>query len=662
MKPAILLMLLPGCVLISDEEYGWRTRTTSDGGTGGTDCDLSTFWADADGDGHGDPRGAIQACPDSQPDGTVDNFDDCDDLDATVGLFQDWYRDADGDGYGAEGADPVSACAQPASYASQVGDCDDTDEDVNPEGTEVCNGGVDDDCDGDADEADADLDMSTTGTWWVDADGDGHGDPASEVTACDQPSGTVDEATDCLDSDAEVSPSLDEICSDGKDNDCDGTDNGCVPTGAETLFVSSVGVTGVATADDLGTGLAVGDLDADGTLDLILGAPRADGGGQSAGEVRVMAGPVAATTSADAAAATLVGTAGEQAGRVVRSGQDLDGDGYDDLLVGAAYAATRGSLSGAVWLLDGPVSGAVDLDSGVLIEGVGGTDRAGISLDFAGDVDGDGTGDFLVGALGEATGGGSAGAAYLVLGPVTADVGLELAAARLTGGAGDRVGANAVGAGDLDGDGLADLAITADRADLGATNGGVVYVLSGPVSGDLVLADVGTPLFGGTVNEDAGVGLAAAGDVDGDGLADLLIGAPGRPSAGFVGGGSVFLVHGPVTAGAALADEAVQLRGAVDGGRFGAAVAPAGDVDGDGGMDFIVGAPGADTAYVFHGPHAGVRSASSADRTLVSDAGSEGGAAVMGPGDLDGDGYPDLLVGAPGLYGGTAWIVAGGGL
>jgi hypothetical protein len=121
-------------------------------------------------------------------------------------------------------------------------------------------------------------------------------------------------------------------------------------------------------------------------------------------------------------------------------------------------------------------------------------------------------------------------------------------------------------------------------------------------------------------------------------------------------------VHGPVTAGAALADEGVQLRGAVDGGRFGAAVAPAGDLDGDGGEDFIVGAPGADTAYVFYGPHAGVRSASSADRTLVSDAGGEGGAAVLGPGDLDGDGYPDLLVGAPGLSGGTAWIVAGGGL
>ena len=662
MKSAPLLMLLPGCVLISEEEYGWRTRSTEGTGGAAESCELSTYWADADGDGHGDPRGAIQACPENQPEGTVDNYDDCDDLDSTVTVFQDWYRDGDGDGYGAEGADPVPACAQPASYAAQRGDCDDTDPAVNPDGVEICNGGVDDDCDGSADDADPGVDAATTGIWWIDADGDGHGDPGASVSGCVQPEGTVDDATDCLDTDPAVAPSLPEVCSDGKDNDCDGTDNGCVPTGTETLFVTAVGVTGLAPGDDLGTGIAVGDLDADGVPDLLLGAPRADGGGQSAGEVRLMTGPLASSLGADAADATLVGTAGEQAGRVVRSGQDLDADGYDDVLVGAAFATTRGALSGAVWMVDGPLTGTLALDEGVLIEGVGGTDRAGVALDFAGDVDGDGVGDFVIGALGEATGGGTAGAAYLVLGPVTADLGLELAAARLTGGAGDRAGSGAVGAGDLNGDGLADLAIAADRADLGASNAGAVFVLHGPVSGDQVLGDVGTPLSGSAINEDAGVGVAAAGDLDGDGLDDLLVGAPGRPSAGFVGGGTVYLVHGPVSVGGSLTDGAVQLRGAVDGGRFGSAVAPAGDVDGDGSTDLIIGAPGADTAYVFHGPHAGVRSAMSADRVLVSDAGSEGGAAVLGPGDLDGDGYPDLLVGAPALFGGTAWIVAGGGL
>ncbi|MEC7946615.1 MAG: MopE-related protein, partial [Myxococcota bacterium] len=569
MKSATLLMLLPGCVLISDEEYEWRTRAGGGMGAGGGDCDLVTFWADADGDGFGDPQGAVQACPDAQPDATVDNYDDCNDQDPTVGLVKDWYIDGDGDGHGAAGSDPVPACAQPAGYVARAGDCDDASADVNPDAVEVCNEGVDDDCNGDADDADAGLDVATQGIWWTDADGDGFGDPDGAVRACAQPAGAVDDATDCVDSDPEVSPGLAEVCGDRKDNDCDGTDNGCVPTGLESLVASAIGVTGLATADDLGTGLAVGDMNGDGTPDLLLGAPRADGGGQSAGEVRVMAGPVVATTSADAALATLTGTAGEQAGRVVRSGSDLDGDGYDDMLVGAPYARTRGTLAGAVWMVDGPVSGALQLDAGVLLEGVGGTDRAGIGLDLAGDVDGDGAGDFLVGALGEATGGGAAGAAYLVLGPVTADLGLEFADARVTGGAGDRVGAIVAGAGDLDGDGLSDLAITADRADLGAADGGVVYVLSGPISGDAVLADVGTPLSGSAANQAAGTGLAAAGDVDGDGFADLLVGAPGRPDAGFVGAGAVYLIPGPVTAAADLGTQGVQLRGAVDADRFG---------------------------------------------------------------------------------------------
>jgi len=203
---------------------------------GEVDEDVQELWfADSDGDGFGDPENTTDDCDPGA--GWVANSDDCDDSDAAINptaeelcneldddcdgetdedVTSTWYQDADGDGHGAEDV-TVEACETPAGYCAQAGDCDDANSDVFPGADELCNG-VDDDCNGTVDD-DYATDAST---WYADADADGHGDPASTVTSCTQPSGTSAQGTDCDDSDASVNPDAEETCN-SVDDDCNGT-------------------------------------------------------------------------------------------------------------------------------------------------------------------------------------------------------------------------------------------------------------------------------------------------------------------------------------------------------------------------------------------------------------------------------------------------------
>ncbi len=199
--------------------------------------DASTWYADADADGYGDPDTSATSC--EQPSGFTSDDSDCDDADADVSPAADevcdsvdndcdeeidegdaldaltWYADDDSDGYGDASASK-EACDQPRDYVSDDTDCDDNDDDVFPGAEEVCND-EDDDCDGGIDD-----DATDAGTWYADADADGYGDSTSSTVSCDAPSSTVSDDSDCDDTDAEVNPAAEEVC-DGLDNDCDGT-------------------------------------------------------------------------------------------------------------------------------------------------------------------------------------------------------------------------------------------------------------------------------------------------------------------------------------------------------------------------------------------------------------------------------------------------------
>jgi hypothetical protein len=204
------------------------------------------WYYDLDGDLFGDDASIEYAC--APPPGFVEDGGDCDDFDPAInpdavevcndldddcdGLYDEddpsfdpsvglpFWQDADGDGFGDPGV-MVEMCDPPVGFVDNDGDCDDTDPLVNPDATEICNGGVDDDCDGYADDADGSLDITTASEWYVDADGDAYGNPAAFELTCEPTPGHVGDATDCDDGDAAINPGATEIC-DGVDNECDG--------------------------------------------------------------------------------------------------------------------------------------------------------------------------------------------------------------------------------------------------------------------------------------------------------------------------------------------------------------------------------------------------------------------------------------------------------
>lgn len=553
-----------------------------------------------------------------------------------------WYLDADGDGVG--GSASLFACESPGrEYTQTTGDCDDDNPTVSPNGVEDCSTDLDEDCDGTPNAKDP-LTLSPMDCieWFADRDGDGYGDDLD--VHCDCVAADVyvlTEGGDCYDQLTTVNPEQEEICGDGFDNDCDGSANGCgytedfvlsesqlivgdmaqgyagsniatgfilpddvpavlilsdgaanglgridildaetVNTALGTLMVSAA-VASITGESDSGFGermLSTADLIGDQTADLVVSAPSwVDGDGRSVGKVYLFEGPIRGENFAQAASAKIFGSAaGDQfgsslavvdskiwvgaqgsdlgavnAGTVVvhstegqpmhqivatepsmRFGasmsraEDLNGDGITDLAVGA-FGANNGKGSTLIYWTAGGLTAFAPSDADVIWNGVLPEEGSGTEVAVVGDLTGDGLQNLAITAP-------NSSRVYVVSAAEQSIALLDTAQVTLIGDADSALGSSVAEMGDFNGDGQSDLVV-------GGFIGSQIAIAYGPLNGTYTSENL--VILQNRGSDQLGWSMAGGIDLTGDDVADLFVGAK-TASEGFNKNGVVFMLEG----------------------------------------------------------------------------------------------------------------------
>ena len=369
--------------------------------------------------------------------------------------------------------------------------------------------------------------------------------------------------------------------------------------------------------DNFGSSIVdIGDLNNDGVNDLAVGAGKDDEGGTNRGAVHIMYmntdGSVDSTVEINDSTANGPDLANnDQFGFGITNIGDLNGDGVNDLIVGANGDDEGGGARGAVHIMfmntDGSVDSTVEINSSTTNgPTLTNSDWFGGAVANIGDLDGDGVNDLAVGTTGDDEGGDLRGAVHIMFmntdGSVDSTVEINSSTTNgptLTNG--DHFGKSVENIGDLNNDGVNDLAIGAHLDDAEGTNRGAVHILymntDGSVDSTVEINDSTTN--GPELEDDDAFGRSVAniGDLDGDGVNDLIVGAD-KDNAGGANRGTIHIIHmntdGSVKSTVEINNETTNGPSMRDQDFFGFAVANIGDLDGNGINDLAVGAYGDD--------------------------------------------------------------------
>lgn len=695
---------------------------------GATDEDTTplTFYPDVDGDGYGVSGSSTQTgcvpplgyaaesgdCNDSNVSVNPGQTEVCDTIDNDCdtqideGVIKTFYRDNDGDGFGID-SDQKTGCSAPSGYASKGGDCNDNSIDINPGATEQCDS-IDNNCNGLVD------DQVTTKVYYKDGDGDGYGDSANSQTKCSRPTGYVEQPGDCNDANAAINPAATEVC-DTKDNNCNGqTDEGVQltfyrdadsdgygnPNGATTLactapsgYVSNKtdcndsSNTSYPGANELCDGL---DNDCDGILDDGLTQKTfykdADGDlyGNLSSTISACAAPVGyvanssdcndsnkstypgATETCDSADNDCDGTVDEGT-----NCYDDDKDGYtenqgdcNDANAGVNPAAKEATSPNG---LDENCNGKIDDttvcwddDGDGYIEQSSATSCPGYALGAYGSTipkgsDCNDANAYIFPTAPERLNGKDDNCDALV----DDEIELNKHTTILTGDLkSSRAGAAVAVAGDVNGDGLSDFLIGAPQRDALSQNRGAAILVMGRSSGwgSQPVNVIGFVLEDDLADSKAGWAVAAAGDMDEDGLDDFAVGAPYRTinPGGLTNAGRMYVLYGKTTGwanGQLLNIAEATADGIQSNVLLGYSVSGGHDVNADGRVDLALGGPWPTTpakGYLMVLPGRSSRySRTIAPSDLFKVDGNSGdalGTAMAVADDLNGDGIDDVLV------------------
>ncbi|HEY1201766.1 MAG TPA: FG-GAP-like repeat-containing protein, partial [Niastella sp.] len=398
----------------------------------------------------------------------------------------------------------------------------------------------------------------------------------------------------------------------------------------------------------LGSSVAcAGDVNGDGFSDVIAGAASYSNGQANEGVAFIYNGLVSGISPAITSIVES-NLSGSLLGSSVASAGDVNGDGYADVIVGAYQYSNGENNEGVAFIYYGSSNG-LSTTPAVMVESNQTGSYFGYSVAGAGDVNGDGYSDVIVGAYKYSNSESNEGVAFVYHGSIA---GLNTTAAAMVES--NKIGAwfgySVAGAGDVNGDGYCDVIVGSLTYNNGQTGEGAAFVYHGSATG--INTTPAAMVEINQVNATLGSSVACAGDVNGDGYSDVMVGALGF-SNGQDYEGAVFFYNGSASGIGTTAVAMVEGNKEYD--FFGCPLAGAGDLNGDGYSDVIVGAYQYDlgnnnlgAAFIYYGSASGINTGS--PETLAPNLGLTGfGYSVASAGDVNGDGYSDVVASDFGL-------------